>query len=369
MTKRRFLVASGAAAMLLVGGLVMTRAQDPIPASEALDTPMPVSDANCTFFGPDRERFVGSSNAGTQARLTMTVRNQMPASYRDLAMPTAPGGSRTDTQDHPSSNTIDKYIFPALTAAGVAAAPPTTDWEFVRRSYLDLTGRIPTPPQVTAFINDQSPDKRSKLVDSLVGSNEWLDKWTVWFGDLYQNNSQNTQFRRFIQGVTAFDTYIRGSLQNKKPYNQLASELITTQGTDSFVQGEVNYLAGGAVTGGPAGGQDTFDQQIANTATTFLGLSNLNCLLCHDGRGHLDQINLWGYYTSRKQAWGMSSFMSRTRTAQTATSTQNVFTWSLQDTLKTDYTLGTTTGNRPPRTGTGTVCAHLHPGRREAESG
>jgi hypothetical protein len=98
------------------------------------------------------------------------------------------------------------------------------------------------------------------------------------------------------------------------------------------------------VTGGPI--QDNFDQQIANTATTFLGLSNLNCLLCHDGRGHLDSINLWGYYTSRKQAWGMASFMSRTSTTRLSGQASE---WKMQDTISKDYQLNTQTGNRPPR--------------------
>ncbi|HEY4360196.1 MAG TPA: DUF1549 domain-containing protein [Bryobacteraceae bacterium] len=365
MGKRRLAMAGGAAAMLLVAGLAITRAQDPVTADRAQEraqarveeaTQMPVSDPSCTFFGPERERFVAGSNARSQGQLTASVGAQLAYSARAVAanvMPSAPGGSRTDSLDHPSSNTIDRYIFPALSAAGVAAAPPTTDWEFVRRVYLDLTGRIPTPAQTAAFINDTSMNKRSTLVNSLVGSPAWVDKWTVWFSDLYQNNSDNAAgTRRFIQGVTAFNGYIRSSLQSNKPYNQMASEIITTQGTDSFTQGEVNYLVGGVVSGGPV--QDIYDQQIANTASTFLGLSNLNCLLCHDGRGHLDQINLWGYYTSRKQAWGMSSFLSHTATAATTVSA-NLRSFSLQDTGKLDYALGSTTGNRPPRTGTGRV--------------
>lgn len=369
MVKRRFLVAGGAAALLLLSGLVaITRAQDPVEVPYTEVAQMPVSDPSCTFFGPDHDRIVAGSNAGLQARLTMMVRDRLAGSYRDAAvtgyatsaaasvMPSAPGGSRTDSLDHPT-NTIDRYIFPALTAAGVTPAPPTTDWEFVRRSYLDLTGRTPTPAQIASFIGDPSPDKRSKLVDALVGSPQWLDKWTIWFSDLYQNNSNNAAgTRRYIQGVEAFNSYIRGSLSGRKPYNQMASELISTQGTDSYTQGEVNYLVGGVVTGGPQ--QDIFDQQIANTATTFLGLSNLNCLLCHDGRGHLDSINLWGYYTSRKQAWGMASFMSHTQTVSMAyNGNNNVRNYMLADNaaFKVDYTLGTTTGNRPPRTGTGRV--------------
>ena len=106
-------------------------------------------------------------------------------------------------------------------------------------------------------------------MNNLVGSPAWLDKWTVWFGDLFQNNSQNSQITRFVPTVTAFNTYVRNSLAANKPYNQMASEIITATGTDSYTQGELSYEVGGVVTGGPQ--QDIFDQQIANkTATTAI---------------------------------------------------------------------------------------------------
>src|ERR1700751_3636241 len=126
MARRRFLVAGGAAAMLLGAGLVITLAQDPVETPFTEVAQMPVSDPNCTFFGPEHDRIVAGSNAGAQARLTLMVRGQIPTSFRDAAdpgaatsatasaMPSAPGGSRTDTLDHPGSNTIDRYIFPAL---------------------------------------------------------------------------------------------------------------------------------------------------------------------------------------------------------------------------------------------------------------
>ena len=226
----------------------------------------------------------------------------------------------------------------------MAPAPPTTDFEFVRRVTLDLTGRIPTAAAVTSFVNDTTSDKRQKLVDTLMASPEWVDKWTIWFGDFFQNNSRNTQIKRYIQGVVAFNDYIRNSLTSGKPYDQMAREMISATGPSSFTQGELNFIAGGVMGGGPV--QDVFDLQAANTAETFLGISHLNCLLCHNGRGHLDSLSLWGYYTTRQQAWGMASFMSRTNTAQTG---QGAQPWSLANNRTVDYQLNTTTGNRPAR--------------------
>jgi hypothetical protein len=347
-------------ALVLVAGLVISRAQEPVREAGQQLAP---SDPSCTFFGPEREKYMGplyaSRHASSQASLTLATSSQLPVAEEVLkaaaaagnVIPSAPGGSSTSTEQRPTSNNIDKYIFPALAAAGVAPAPPTTDFEFVRRVYIDLTGNLPTPTAVLAFVNDTAPNKRAALVDSLIGSPNWINKWTMWLGDLYQNNSQNTQIVRYVPGVMAFNAYVRTSLTNNKPYNQMAREIISAQGTDSYTQGELNYLIGGVVTGGPQ--QDIFDQQVANTATTFLGLSNLNCLLCHDGRGHLDAINLWGYMTTRYQAWGMASFMSHTDEPRTPVSSASAqpYYWGLADNTKykKDYQLNTQTGNRPPR--------------------
>jgi hypothetical protein len=171
-----------------------------------------------------------------------------------------------------------------------------------------------------------------------------VDKWTIWFGDLLQNNSRNTQMQRNIQGVVAFNNYIRDSLTSGKPYDQMAREMISATGTTSYTQGEINYIVGGYMGGGPV--QDIFDLQAANTAETFLGISHLNCLLCHNGRGHLDSLSLWGYYTTRQQAWGMAAFMSRTNALGV---NGNSGPWSVQNSRVVDYQLNTTTGNRPAR--------------------
>ncbi len=173
----------------------------------------------------------------------------------------------------------------------------------------------------------------------------------MFYGDLFQNNSRNTQIVRYPAGVQAFYTYIHDSLAAGKPYDQMAREMISAQGSDSYTQGELNWLIGGVVTGGPA--QDIWDQQTANMATAFLGISHVNCLLCHNGAGHLTSLSLWGAHTTRQQAWGLSSFLSHTdwpRTSVTPGVSQPYY-WGLADNTKykTDYGLNTTTGNRPAR--------------------
>ena len=357
MATLRIVAACGVGLFVAAAGFMLAKPQFPLPETPVEVVPpdtstaeLPVSDPSCTFFGPNRDKFNGSRRLVEKARLTAAVVEQLPlasevmAAFTANAMPSAPGGSRTDTLQH-STNNIDKYLFQAMADAGVAPAPPTTDYEFVRRVTLDLTGRIPTADAVTSFVNDSNFDKRAKLVDALMASPEWVDKWTIWFGDFLQNNSQNTQIQRNILGVVAFNNYIRDSLTSGKPYNQMARELISAIGTSSYTQGELNYIVGGYMGGGPV--QDQFDLQAANVAETFLGISHMNCLLCHNGRGHLDSLSLWGYYTTRQQAWGMASFMSRTTTQGTPNGTTPP--WSALNNRVNDYQLNTTTGNRPAR--------------------
>lgn len=318
---------------------------------------LPVEHAECTFFGPDHDKYVSAAMRGSNFLQTgRATQQQFAASALTNAvtasLPPVPPGTRTGSLIDPATtSTIDRYLFQAMAAANVTPAPPTTDFEFIRRVTLDLTGRIPTADQVTRFVADSSPDKRPQYIESLLSSPQWVDKWTNYFGDFFQNNSRNTQIVRFQDGVAGFNKYIRDSLTSGKPYDQMAREIITATGTNSYTQGELNWLVGGVVTGGPP--QDIWDQQTADIATTFLGLSNLNCLLCHSGRGHLDSLNLWGAETTRQQAWGMASFLSHTplptRTPVTP-GNNNVYYWAIADNPKAaDYPLNTTTGNRPSR--------------------
>jgi hypothetical protein len=320
----------------------------------------PVPHPECVFFGPMHDSIVatGYNGQGITAAVNTARAGLTEEVIRQIPQFTPPGGSGSNSTRRDSQlGLIDKYTFQAMAGAGVTPADPTNDFEFIRRITLDLTGRIPTPDAVVAFVNSADPNKRAALVDSLLASSAWVDKWTMFYGDLFQNNSQNSQIRRFQPGVQAFYTYIKTSLQNNKPYDQMVRELISAQGTNTYMQGELNWSIGGVVTGGPV--QDDFDQQTANMADTFLGVYHVNCLLCHSGRGHLDTVNLWGSQQTRFNAWGLSSFMSRTTTARTQydPTNPNVYYWSANDMstkLKTDYALNTTTGNRPARTPVGT---------------
>ena len=314
---------------------------------------------DCPFFGPARDHFIPRDHA----KLGFTagdITRQFASLHQTTSTPERAKPFALAHAASPSTNLIDQYIYAAIQANNITPSNLTTDYEFIRRVTLDLTGRIPTPAQVTAFVASTDPNKRSELVDQLLARPEWVDKWTMFYGDLFKNTASTVQISIRPEGRNAFYKYLHDSLANGKPYNQMATEMISAQGNNTFDQtnGQLNYLVLGYVTGGPA--QDIFDSQTANVADQFLGIAHMNCLLCHNGRGHLDSLSLWGGQTTRVEAWGMSAFLAHTwtrslETPQNPSATGGTVTyWSL-DTYKTDYQLNTTTGNRPPRQPIGSV--------------
>ncbi len=343
------------AGALLVSGLLVSRAQDVRPAPMLEGTAADVvQHAECSFF-VNRDKFspVNKSSSGS------------PTNYRRSALTaqvvkmlsSGPTARDKSFQNPGTFGTIDKYLYADMQAQGVTPADKTTDWEFIRRVTLDLTGRIPDPARVQSFVADTTPTKRANLIDELLAKPEWVDKWTMYFGDLYTNTSRNTFVIRYEPGRNAFYQWIKSSLTANKPYNQMATELISNHGPNTYAQGELNWLVGGWVIGNPQ--QDNIDQEAANVADTFLGISHMNCLLCHNGAGHLDALSVWGASTTRVQAWGFASFMSHTTTTRVAVPNainNQPYYWNVVDDPPKiqDYTLNTTTGNRPPRQPIGT---------------
>src|SRR6201999_1933128 len=99
---------------------------------------------------------------------------------------------------------------------------------------LDLTGQIPDPATVKAFLADQSGNKRAKMIDQLLASDAFVDRWTMWLGDLVQNVKVSTNIREFDQGRNAYYTFLHDSIRNGVPYDQLVRQILADKG-DNFV--------------------------------------------------------------------------------------------------------------------------------------
>jgi hypothetical protein len=359
MKKSLFIISSLIIGLAVSGILGAIHAQEPVQNQRA-EGASTTDHSDCLMFGAQRERYANQALHSLRlGQLTDQVSAIRMAVMSASPAISVPGGSRTSSADTSSANLIDGYIFPALKVQGVTPARPTNDYEFVRRIYLDMTGRIPTAAQVTSFVGSTSATKRADLIETLFAAPQWLDKWTMYFGDQFKAASSfpSSGTQLYTGGRDGLDTYIRTALTNDTGYDKMALAFIASQGTNNYTQGELNWIITSRVTGGPV--QDVWDGEAAAVGETFLGLSHMNCLLCHDGRGHLDTISLWAGGFTRERAWGMSSFFSHVgldNPAVDSTVKNGPTYWYANDSAyKTDYALNTTTGNRPARQPIGTI--------------
>lgn len=339
----------------LAGACLYFSAAALLPGQSQEPAEQPV-EAECTFFGAKRAQYLEGTLAAARrarggfSRQTEAVVSRLGGAREADAAPAADRAA--------SNNLIDTHIFGVLQQKGIQPAARANDYEFIRRASLDLTGRVPKAERVAEFIADPDPAKRAKYVDELLNSPEWVDKWTMFFGDLYRNTDtiRATNTQRRAEGREAFYRWIYDSLKNAKPYNRMASELIAGEGANSWTQGELNWQTGNRTTGGPA--QDNFDQMAASTAETFLGVSHFNCIMCHNGRGHVDTLSLWGKNSSRLQGYGFAAFFAQTTLVQQPRAERpdpNIYYWTVGTNRTGTYVLNTTTGNRPPRQQIGSV--------------
>lgn len=330
---------------------VLATAFLPLLVVQAQDTP---SGENCTFRN-DPDAYLARERAALHAQTGKVAMSRFAAA-NTVARSVA-------ANDVARRNFIDVEIFDRLAKDGVPAARLTTDEEFVRRIYLDLTGRLPSASDVRAFVADPALDKRSALIDRLLYSPAFADRWTMWLGDLIGVTSQTTNVNLQIQGRNAMHDWLRVGMSREKSLKDFAYEAVTATG-NGFETGAANYVVLGRQSMGPS--QDWYDLMLFQTADKFLGVSHYDCVLCHDGRGHLDQISLWGFRVTRIQAESMAAFFSRVSMTQPVTDRNSplVGSWVVGDATRGNYALGTNYGNRPNRNVVGTL-RNLDPAYRD----
>ncbi len=255
-----------------------------------------------------------------------------------------------DAASLPHRSFIDSEILGTLTERGVRSATLSTDEEFIRRIYLDLTGRIPTPEAIRAFVADTSSSKRDILIERLLWSSEFTDKWTMWLGDLVENTSSSSNISRGITARNAFFYFLQGAVGRDESLRDIACKLIDAYG-NSFVNetGAASFPLGATTPMGPS--QDTYDTMLVKTATAFLGMAHYDCILCHNGRRHLDTVSVWGKDAKRVDAQRMSAFFARMRLTRRNVATGDYFygSYDVSDVASGSYNLNTNYGNRTVR--------------------
>jgi hypothetical protein len=139
----------------------------------------------------------------------------------------------------PAQNEIDKIVFAKLEALGLPPANLCSDAVFVRRAHLDIIGTLPTLAEVKAFLADDSPDKRSTLIDRLLQRDEFTNYWTMQWGDVLRVKAE-FPINLWPNAVQAYDRWIRTSIRDNLPYDQFVRRMLTSDGSN-FRVGPVNF--------------------------------------------------------------------------------------------------------------------------------
>src|SRR5438477_6178128 len=189
------------------------------------------------MISPNQRQQAAYHAASTTAELVApSTESTSSGRRRAVTAPTNPGASFP-----PSVNFIDSDLFAAMQQNGIVPTTIASDDEFLRRIDLDLTGQIPDPATITAFLADKTADKRAKKIDELLASDAFVDRWTLWFGDLVQNVTASNNVREYYLGRNAYYNAIKDSIRTNKPYDQLARDVITGIG-DSYAAGNADYV-------------------------------------------------------------------------------------------------------------------------------
>ena len=126
----------------------------------------------------------------------------------------------------PPLNFIDPLVDQQLRKLNLASSGLCDDATFLRRAHFDIIGTVPTPAEARTFLADTRPDRRARLVDSLLARPEYADYWALRWADLLRVDRQVLGHK----GAFAYYQWIRGALLENRPFDQTARELITAEG-------------------------------------------------------------------------------------------------------------------------------------------
>jgi len=213
---------------------------------------------------------------------------------------------------------IDAFILQQLEEKGLQPAPPADKPTLIRRATFDVTGLPPSPGEVKAFLADSSPDAYEKLVDRLLASPQYGERWgRHWLDVVRYADSTGFESDLYYRNAWRYRDYAIRSFNRDKPYNQFVQEQIAADELwpdDNELEGSYilpenkgldmeRRLGTGMYTIGPMDPSSTLDgaqlrydrltDMADTTASAFLGLS-MGCARCHDHK--FDPISQKDYY-------------------------------------------------------------------------
>lgn len=185
------------------------------------------------------------------------------------------------------NNFIDDHIFSKLQKFNILPSELSADEEFLRRLCLDVTGTLPPPARVREFLSNRDPQKRSKLIEILLDSPEFVEYWTFRFADIFRvARYANSN----MKPVRTHWEWLRDSIARNKPYDLIARERIAAQG---FGGATAHFFM--------ISDPRNPERKMAEEVRVFFG-RRLDCAQCHN-----HPFEAW----SQDQFWGMAAFFGR----------------------------------------------------------
>ena len=197
---------------------------------------------------------------------------------------------------------IDAFILSRLEAAGLKPATRADRIALIRRAYYDLVGLPPTPEQVKSFLNDGSPNAFEKVIDELLASPQYGEKWARHWLDLVRyadTNGYERDSRKDL--IWKYRDYVIRAFNSDKPYNrfileQLAGDELPDRTGDSITA--TGFYRLGIWDDEPADRElaryDYLDDILRTTGESFLGMT-IGCARCHDHK--IDPVAQKDYYS------------------------------------------------------------------------
>ncbi len=177
-------------------------------------------------------------------------------------------------------NDIDNLIAAKWQRMKILPSGLSSDEAFVRRIHLDLNGLPPTPEAIISFLKDDRPTKlkRSEMIDSLIGSPEFVDHWSNKWADMLQVNS------KFLgkDGAQLFRNWIHDQVSENRPYDEFVYSILTASGSNKENPAASYYKI-----------LRTPEELVENTTHLFLA-TRFNCNKCHDHP--FEKWNVDNYY-------------------------------------------------------------------------
>ena len=137
----------------------------------------------------------------------------------------------------PENNYVDKHAFAKMKMLDIQPSELCSDQEFVRRAFLDVCGVLPSPQEVTKFLESKDANKRAKLIDELLERPEYADFWTLKWSDVFRSTRKTIQ----VKGTHVFQKYLRNHIDKNTGFDQIDLHEVITSGGSTYANPAANY--------------------------------------------------------------------------------------------------------------------------------